>query len=243
MKILYVVPGIMSKTELGSKELKRRQNILQSNAGKDVTVNITDIEQGPNSIESIYEEYLSIPGTVSRVVQAEKDGCDGVILGCFGDPGLDAMREMVKIPVVGPGETSMLISALLGHRFSIVTVMDSVVPALEKLARSIGIENKLASVRSTNIPVLELRKDIEKTKRIIIEESRKAKEDDRADVVILGCMSMAFMGISDEIQENLQIPVINPALISLKVLEGLIWSNLTHSKKAYSFPPKLSLQK
>lgn len=242
MKILYVVPGIMSKTELGFKELKRRQNILQSNAGKDVTVNITDIEQGPSSIESIYEEYLSIPGTVSRVVQAEKEGCDGVILGCFGDPGLDAMREMVKIPVAGPGETSMLISALLGHRFSIVTVMNSVVPALEKLARSIGIENKLASVRATNIPVLELSKDRETTKRIIIEESRKAKEDDRADVVILGCMTMAFMGISDEIQENLQIPVINPALISLKVLEGLIWSNLTHSKKAYSFPPKLSLQ-
>ena len=240
MKILYVVPGTMSKTELGTKELERRKKILQSQAGDDTVVDITDIEQGPSSIESAYEEYLSIPETVYRVTQAEKDGYNGVILGCFGDPGLDAMREMVKIPVVGPGETSMSVAALLGHRFSIITVMDSVVPSLEKLARVIGVEKKLASVRPANIPVLDLAKDLEASKRKMIEESKKAIEDDGADVIVLGCMSMAFMGVSDEMQGTLGAPVVNPALVSLKYLEGLVSSNLSHSKKAYPFPPKMN---
>ena len=240
MKILYVMPGTISKTELGTKEMERRKGILQSNAGKGVYIDIIDIEKGPSSIESMYEEYLSIPETVLRVVQAEKNGYLGVILGCFGDPGLDALREMVKIPVVGPGETSMLVAAMLGHRFSIITVMDSIVPALEKLAKVIGIEGKLASVRAINIPVLELSEDFELTKRKMIGESKKAKENDRADTLVLGCMSMSFMGISDEMQEILGIPVVNPAMISLKVLEGLISCNLTHSKKAYPIPPKLN---
>ena len=238
MKILYVVPGTMSKTHLGSEELERRKSILQSHAGKDVVVDITDIEKGPSSIESAYEEYLSVPETVRKAIQAEKDGYDGMILGCFGDPGLDAIREKVKIPVVGPGETSMAVASMLGHKFSIVTVMDSVVPSLEKLARVAGLEGKLASVRSINIPVLELGRDFEVTKIEMIEEAKKAMENDRADVIVLGCMSMSFMGVSDEMQEALGIPVVNPALISLKVLEGLIQTHLTHSKKAYPFPPK-----
>ncbi|MFC2165369.1 aspartate/glutamate racemase family protein [Acidobacteriota bacterium] len=240
MKIVYVVPGIMSQTELGAEELERRKGFLQERAGKDVLIDITDVEHGPSSIESAYEEYLSIPETVKKVVQAEKEGFDGAIVGCYGDPGIDAMREMVKIPVVGPGETSMLVASMLGHRFSIITVMDSVVPSLEKLARIVGVDGKLASVRAANIPVLDLKKDIETTKRRMIAESEKAMADDRADVIILGCMSMAFMGVSDEMQETLGIPVVNPAVVSLKVLESLITSHLTHSKKAYPVPPKLA---
>ncbi len=240
MKILYVVPGTMSKTELGTKELERRKKILRSKAGDDTVVDITDIEQGPSSIESAYEEYLSVPETIKRVVQAEEEGYNGVILGCFGDPGLDALREMVRIPVVGPGETSMSVAALLGHRFSIITVMDSVVPSLEKLVRVVGLEPKLASVRPTNIPVLDLAKDLEASKRKMLEESKKALENDGADVIVLGCMSMAFMGVADEMQETLGAPVVNPAFVSLKYLEGLVSSNLTHSKKAYPFPPKMN---
>jgi len=239
MRILYVIPGTMSKTELGEEELGRRKKILQKNAGKDTVVDITDIEEGPSSIESSYEEYLSIPATVERVVQSEKEGYDGVILGCFGDPGLDDMRETVKIPVIGPGETSMVTAAILGHRFSIITVMDSVIPSLEKLAKVVGVERKLASVRSVNIPVLELGKDMEVTKKKIIEEAEIALEHDRSDVIILGCMSMAFMGISEEIQEKLGIPVVNPAYVSLKILEALISSHLSPSKRAFPYPPKL----
>lgn len=239
MKIVYVVPGIMSQTELGAEELERRKGFLQEHAGKDVLVEITDVEQGPGSIESAYEEYLSIPETVKKVVQAEEEGFDGVIVGCYGDPGIDAMREMVKIPVVGPGETSMLVASMLGHRFSIITVLDSIVPSLEKLARIVGVDGKLASVRAANIPVLDLNKDSETTKQRMLAESEEAMSKDRADVIILGCMSMAFMEVSDEMQEKLRIPVVNPAIVSLKVLEGLIAAGLTHSKKAYPIPPKL----
>lgn len=238
MKVLYIVPGAMSKSGEGLLELERRQRILQENAGENVVVHIRDNKEGPDSIESAYEEYLSIPGTVKQVVQAEKEGYLGVIIGCFGDPGLDAARELVNIPVVGPGETSMLVASMLGHRFSIVTVLESVVPSLERLAKTTGIDSKLTSVRSADIPVLELRKDPDTAKKRMLAEAEKARDQDRADVIVLGCMSMAFLGVSDEMQDRLGIPVVNPALVTLKVLESLISAHLTHSKKAYPYPPK-----
>jgi allantoin racemase len=46
------------------------------------------------------------------------------------------------------------------------------------------------------------------------------------------------MGVSDKMQESLGIPVVNPAIAALKVLEGLVIAGLSHSKKAYPFPPK-----
>ncbi len=241
MKILYIVPGTMSKTSLGFEEMERRRKILQGIASSDIVVDISDIERGPSSIESAWEEYLSVPETVEKAIRAEKDGYAGIILGCFGDPGIDALRETVAIPVVGPGEASLHMASMLGHRFSIVTVMESVVPSLEKLARISGLDNKLASVRAVGIPVLELKKDAEKTTRRVIEEAQHAKVKDRADAIILGCMSMAFMEISDSVQESLGIPVVDPARVSLKILEGLLSCRLSHSKKAYPFPPKDAL--
>lgn len=87
MKILYIVPGVMSITDPGTEELDRRKNILQSWAGDNVEIEITDIMSGPLSIESAYEEYLAIPETVSKIIDAEKRDFDGVILGLFRRSG------------------------------------------------------------------------------------------------------------------------------------------------------------
>ena len=238
VKIMYIVPGVMIQTNLGTAELETRRNILQSHARTDTSISITDLEKGPHSIESSYEEYLSVPETVLKAVQAEKGGFDGIILGCFGDPGLIALREMLEIPVVGPGETSMHVASLLGQRFSVVTVLDTVVPSLERMAKMVGLDRKLASVRAVNIPVLDLKRNTEFTTSRMIEESQKAVTGDGADVIVLGCMSMAFMGVSEKMQESLGVPVVNPAVVSLQVLEGLVIAGLAHSKKAYPFPKK-----
>lgn len=61
------------------------------------------------------DEYQAIPGVIEATVQAEKDGFDGVIIGCAGDPGVDGAREMVKIPVIGPAQASYVVCSMLGR--------------------------------------------------------------------------------------------------------------------------------
>lgn len=238
MKVLYVVPGIMSKV-MGVQECERRQSILRSWAFPGTQADLIDIEEGPSSIESLYEEFLAVPQTVERIIEAEKNGYDAVILGCYGDPGMDAARELVNIPVIGPGEASFLIGAMLGNSFSIVTVMDSIVGPLKKQVKLAGVESKLASVRAAKIPVLELAKDKDASLKKILDVAGKCIEDDGADVILLGCMSMAFLGVSDEMQKALNVPVVNPAKVGLKLAESLVGANLSHSKKAFMTPPKL----
>ena len=62
----------------------------------DTELSHVEIEHGPASIESHYDEMLATPATVARIVEAERDGMDAVIINCMGDPGMQAGREAVR---------------------------------------------------------------------------------------------------------------------------------------------------
>lgn len=240
MKIVYLVPGPMGRSDEGRAEVERRGELLSTYASPETTTGIDDVSEGPASIESAYEEYLSIPASVRRAAELEAEGWDAVILGCFGDPGLDAFREVISIPVIGPGEASALLAASLGHRFSIITISDSVVPAIERQVRNVGVAEKLASVRAVNIPVLELHHDRERTIAAVVDEGRSALLNDRADTLILGCMSMGFLEIAEAVTTELGVPVLNPARAALRFAEAIVGAGLSHSRRAYLTPPKLA---
>lgn len=240
MKIAYLIPGPMAREAAGKAELERRQDLLRQWATPGTQVDVHDVPEGPRSIESMCEEYLSIPATMRRAVHLEQEGYDALILGCYGDPGLDGIRELISIPMVGPGEATALISASLGHRFSIITVTDSIIAALERQMQSVGVGEKLASVRAVDIPVLELHRDREGTVAAIAAEGKKALQEDRADTLIVGCMSMGFLGTAEAAAQELGVPVLNPAKVSLKYAEALVGAGLTHSRRAYLVPPKLA---
>jgi allantoin racemase len=146
----------------------------------------------------------------------------------MGDPALDAARELVSIPVIGPAQASMSLASMLGERFSVVTVLRNVVPLFWRLARKYGLESRLSSVRYIEIPVLEIEKEKIDVETKLINESKKAIEEDGADVIILGCTG--FIGLARKIQETLHVPVIDPAPAALKFAESLIDLKLTTSK-------------
>ena len=216
-RLIYLIPV----TGFDKAEIDRRHQILNSFATKETIVDVVSIKDGPASIESFYDEYMAIPNTLKLVEKAADEKYDAIIIGCYGDAGIQAAREIVDIPVIGPGESSMVIACLLGNSYSILTIMDSIVPVLRELANRVGVSSKLSSVRSIGIAVLELanRKD---TLDCLVHTGRLAVEEDGAEVLILGCMSMAFLGFSVELRRKLGIPVVNPVQSSVKIAEILI---------------------
>ena len=192
-----------------------RQEKLQAFLSPGVELETRSDYGGPESIESMWEEYLSVPGTMDLAVRLEREGFDAIIPGCFGDPGLDGIREIVSIPVVGPGQAGMTVAAMLGHRFSIVTVVENIIRPLENLALLHGYASKLASVRQIGIPVLELNNDPDYTYHRAIEVCRETIEKDRADVLVMGCGTLSFR--SEELAAELGVPVVNPLRAALRM--------------------------
>lgn len=238
MKIAYVIPGPMHLTAYGEAERRRRKQKLEEWAFTGTTVEVVAVDRGPASIESNYEEYLSIQATAEKIVELESSGCDAAIVGCFGDPGLDGLREITDMLVVGPAASSMTTAVGLGYRFGIVTVTSTIVHSLRRVAWDTGLLPALACIRYIDVPVLELNgSQDDATDRMIAEGGKAVKEG--TDVLVLGCMTMGFLGIETEMSKALGVPVISPARAALKTTESLVSMGLSHSKRAYPKPPKI----
>lgn len=57
-----------------------------------------------------------MPGLLGEIAAGERVGSDGYVIACFGDPGLDAARELERGPVVGIAEAAMRTRLLPGPR-------------------------------------------------------------------------------------------------------------------------------
>jgi allantoin racemase len=205
----------------------------------DTHVGHSELDMGPASIESEFDEAIALPDTIAKILQAERDGADAVVIDCMGDPCMGAGREVTSIPVLGPAHTAMHVAALLAHSFSIVTVLDSVIPMLEDLAAKYGLAGMLASVRSVDIPVLDLN-DHARMMDALEEESVKAIEQDGAHAIVFGCTGMR--GCAEALKDRLEalgyegIPVIDPVLTAFKIAEALVDLELAPSTRTYGRP-------
>ena len=112
MKIGYVVPVPLY---WDVQEETSRGELLKEWAFPNTEVNFVIVTEGPITIETKYEGYLSVSATAKEIVRLEKEGYDAAILGCAADPGLDAMREITtKMLVVGLGDAY---SGVSGRQF------------------------------------------------------------------------------------------------------------------------------
>lgn len=213
MRILVINPNTTEEMTRGIQAQAVRY------ARADTVIEATSPAWGPASIEGHLEEELAAVATLETIAQRGAE-FDGVVLACYGDPGLYAAREISPVPVVGIAEASMLLACTVAHTFSIVSTLHRVKPILEDLVRKYGLEGRCASVRTTPLAVLDIERDPDSANRTIVAEGRRAVEEDGAEAILLGC---AGMGPLDDrrIQATLGVPVIDGVVAAVKLLEGL----------------------
>jgi allantoin racemase len=236
-RILYHVPGDMTAGPLGVAELERRQQVLQGWASPGTIVEIGDSPGGPLSIESHAEEALCVPAMISAL-RRRPQLPDAIIVGCFGDPGLAALREIFDCSIVGPFEAAMHIAAQLGGRVGVVTVLDSVVPMLDQLVRTMGLSLRYSGAAAIDVPVLQLREAPDRVAARVATAGMELVSRRDADVLVLGCMSLAFLGVAERVREQVGVPIVNPAFCALKTAESLVAQGLTQSRRTYAKPRK-----
>ena len=111
---------------------------------------------GPASIEGYYDEAFAVPGLIEEVRKGEDRGCDGYIVACFDDTGVDAARCIARGPVLGIAEAAMHVASMIAGSFTIVSTLGRSAPALEHLVHKYGFERRCQRVRTAEVPVLAL---------------------------------------------------------------------------------------
>jgi allantoin racemase len=189
---------------------------------------------GPASIESHYDEALAVPGVLAEIARGEAAGATGYVIACFGDPGLDAARELARGPVVGIAEAAMHAASLLGRSFSVVTTLGRTRGRTWDLADRYGLRPLCRSVRACEVPVLELEANPQARAKIVA-ECRAAVTADEAEVIVLGCAGMA--DLCRALTAELGVPVVDGVAAATVLVEALVRLGLATSPRGEYAPP------
>jgi allantoin racemase len=190
---------------------------------------------GPASIESHYDHAMAVPGMLAAITECERNGTDGYVIACFGDPGLDAAREIASGPVVGIAEAGMHVATMLGRSFSIVTTLARTIGQAEELVIRYGFSGRCRSIYACEVPVLELDAVESEARKLVVDHCRRAVEFDEADSVLLGCAGMADFCF--DVSEQVGVPVIDGVSAAAALVESLVHLGLrTSARSEYALP-------
>ena len=193
---------------------------LRAEARADTRLDVASFPgTGPLHLEYNAYELVTAKPTLQTILWAEAEGYDATVVGCFYDPFMRAAKELTtRMPVTAPAEASIRIAQSVGERFSILVGRDKWIPEMEENVHRYGAERCLSSFRVLGMGVNDFQVDPAVTEQRIRQEARAAVEQDRADVVILGC-TIEF-GFFRTLQAEIGVPIIDATVAPL------LWAEL-----------------
>ena len=168
------------------------------------TIDCISLADGPPGIET----QAHVDAASAHVCAAVKrEAADAYIIACFSDPGLHAAREITDKPVFGIAESGILAALALGQTFGIIAILDRSIPRHLRYVATLGQTAHLAGDRAINSGVAGLADESATMKRLI-EVGSALRDQDGAEVLVLGCAGMArFRGA---LEQTLGLPVVDP---------------------------------
>ncbi len=143
---------------------------------------------------------------------------DGVLIGCFGDPGLFALRESCQCAVTGLAEAAFILAAQHGP-FAVVTGGERWKPMLQRLANSLGYGPILTHIETVTPSGAQLQADPDMAMRCLGQACVQAARHG-ARSIILGGAGLA--GYAQSLQAQVPLTLIDSALAGLHVTVGAL---------------------
>jgi Asp/Glu/hydantoin racemase len=182
------------------------------------------LAEGPPGIESQRQADLTI-APMLRLAGAQEDA-GGYVIACFGDPGLHALRDQTALPVVGIQEAAVMTALTLGQRFGVIAILPASIPRHLRAFGAMGVLDRLAGDRALGLGVADLA-DPDKSLNAMIATGLRLRDEDGANVLIMGCAGMARYRAT--LQEATRLPVVEPTQAAAAMALGLMRLNLSHA--------------
>ena len=175
------------------------------------------LKEGPFGVETQADaESVTLP--LRRLVEADKTSA-AFVIACYSDPGLHVCREGTTRPVFGIAESGVLTALSRGNRFGVLAIKQRSIPRHIRYLRQMGLMDRLAGERPLEMSVAETASG-EGTLAKMIEVGRALKDQDGADVIVMGCAGMARH--RRPLEDALGIPVIDPTQAAVVMALGTV---------------------
>lgn len=231
---LAVVAAVGSYTPA---DIAHKQRSLRTVLRPDTELDMFVANSGVPYVESSLELYLSEVAVARKVVEVARLGYHAVVGTAFLDNGLDAARELVEIPVVGPAKTTMYLAATLAHRFGVITAAGDLPRHIWALAKNLGVDDRVVGIPTLKCTVADFLHDETNALAMLIATGHQLIDEHGAQALVLGCG--ATTGLAARMTQELGVPVLDPGLTAVKYAEMLVDLGLSHSKRAFPYNPRV----
>lgn len=175
------------------------------------------LAEGPPGIENQMQADRVVAPMLD--LAAKQQDAAGFVVACFGDPGVHALRDLVSVPVIGIQEAAVLSALMLGQRFGVISILPASVPRHLRAFGAMGVMTRLAADRAIGLSVSAL-SDQTKTLQAMIDTGKQLRDQDGADVLIMGCAGMARY--RSALEDATGLPVVEPCQAGVVAALGQI---------------------
>jgi len=180
-------------------------------------IRCSTLAEGPIGIES-QADVESVVLPLRRIVAADTDAA-AFVIACYSDPGLWACREATRRPVFGIAECGVATALTRGDRFGVIAIRTKSIRRHLRQLRSWGLVDRLAGERALEMSVAETASG-EGTLARMIAVGTALRDEDGAEVVVMGCAGMARH--RRPLEEALGVPVIDPTQAAVAMAMGAV---------------------
>jgi allantoin racemase len=238
-RVLVIVPFPFDEGGVDN----RRAQLRTLSFGPDIEFDYRPVKAAPAMFDSYHDWLLADLAILEAGLNAQQDGYDAVCIDTTSDSGMNALRSVLDIPVIGPGRASYLMALMFGRRFAVLTQWDPWIPEARKTIVEYGLADLCVAIESINRPPdMEhlLGGQEEEIFPLLVEAGMRCVAKG-ADVICLGSTTMHEA--HRHLVEHLPVPVINPGPLSYKIAAAAIDLGLSQSRTAYTRPlvPKATL--
>ncbi|MBT6097097.1 MAG: Asp/Glu racemase [Marinovum sp.] len=188
-----------------------------------IPIRCLTLADGPLGIESQKQADLTIAPMLD-LAAAQTDAA-GYVIACFGDPGLHALRDQTELPVVGIQQAAVMTALTVGQRFGVIAILPNSIPRHMRAFGAMGVLERLAGDRALGLTVADLA-DERLCSEAMIATGCKLRDEDGADVLIMGCAGMARYRAA--LEKATGLPVVEPCQAAVSMALGHIALNLGH---------------
>ncbi|MFC1816395.1 aspartate/glutamate racemase family protein [Thermodesulfobacteriota bacterium] len=239
--VIHVAPKQFCSMKQGMEELEK---FIQKNYASPGTQIISSFPEEIAGAGAIHRKqmdaravcglshHLLAPALVKKALEAQESGFDAVVQVNTYDPGIEASRFVLKIPVLGVGQASCHLASILADRIGIIVPFDTSIPNARRRLKAYGVSDFVASIVPAN-PRTDKNPTPEEVLQNFEDAGRKCLESG-AQIIVPLCGVFIPLTISAKaLSERIGAQVVDNLAVGIGLAEMLVRLGLTHSEIGY----------
>lgn len=226
------------------------KKLLTSYASPDTEFELAYPEDlGGGEVLSLLEErkalsglhhILETPALVKKAIEAEHHGFDAVIQSNTFDPGVEASRLAVRIPIIGVLRASLHFAAGICDRFGLIVPLATHMPHTMRLVQTYGMAAFVCGIKTVGLyDTGDLSGYHDQVVEHTLAVGKELVQEGAQAIIPLGGKIYPYVVTPDELEPHLGVPVINTKAVGVSQAELMVRSKISHSLRAYPCPAGL----